>query len=169
MFSFAPHNRAFLYSSATGMQDLGVLPGTTYSNACAIDNAGEVVGSSYNTTVQAGPTGPEEVIAQQRAFVYTPATGMYDIGTLPGDTQAAAYGINASGVVVGESVSSSGAFRAVVYTSAGGMQQLQTLPGTFGSRAWGINSSGQIIGFYETSNSAGPFLYTDLGGHAGPQ
>src|ERR1700676_566885 len=77
---------AFLWSSTTGMQDLGSIGGgNSYANG--INNAGQVVGY-YETAVST------------RAFLWTASTGMQDLGTL-GGSFAMASGINSAGQVVG--------------------------------------------------------------------
>jgi probable HAF family extracellular repeat protein len=40
---------AFLWEEGSGMQDLGTLPGDVQSNASAINDSGEVVGTSYDS------------------------------------------------------------------------------------------------------------------------
>ncbi len=89
-----------------------------------------------------------------------------DLGTL-GGSSSAAYGINASGQVVGEAQTSSGNNDAFLYSN-GTMVDLGTLGGT-GSVAYGINASGQVVGYaYTSSGNNDAFLYsngtmTDLG------
>ncbi|MBM4274726.1 MAG: DUF3466 family protein [Deltaproteobacteria bacterium] len=82
----------------------------------------------------------------------------YALGTLGGGTSYA-FGINASGQVVGESQTTGGQTRAFLWTAGGGMQNLGTLGGSF-SRAYDINDQGQIVG--AATGSSGPvraFLY----------
>jgi len=83
------------------------------------------------------------------AFLYTPGTGMKDLGTLPGDVISYATGINASGQVVGYSGTGT-LWHAFLY-SGGVMTNLGLLPGGTQSMADGINNSGQISG---TANTA---------------
>jgi len=89
--SLAPQ-RPFLYS-AGGMTDLGSLGGS-YSAGLGINNSGQVTGYSYNSDNSA-----------QRAFLYTPGSGMVDLNTLipiaSGWTLVAAYGINDAGQITG--------------------------------------------------------------------
>ena len=86
---------------------------------------------------------------------------MQDLGTLGGTTDSEAYGINASGEVVGYSWTRfNAAFHAFLY-SGGVMHDLRTLGGTY-SDASGINASGQVVGWSDTSGDAAyhAFLYS---------
>ena len=73
---------AFLWSSTAGIQDLGSLGGSSYSNG--INNTGQVVG--YYATFE----------GTYHAFLWTASGGMQDLGTLGGDF-AIASGINSVG------------------------------------------------------------------------
>ena len=121
---------AFLWSSTTGMQDLGSPGGSSYANG--INNAGQVVG--YYVTYA----------GTYRAFLWTPSGGMQDLGTLGGDF-AIASGINSSGQVVGGASTASGEAHAFLWTATSGMQDLGTLGGT-SSSAVAINDMGDITG-----------------------
>jgi probable HAF family extracellular repeat protein len=86
-----------------------------------------------------------------------------DLGTL-GGSQSYAYGINASGQVVGYSYTASGGPYAFLYGN-GTMTNLGT-PGTSYScsYAYGINDSGQIVGYSRNSLGAPcAFLYGGSG------
>lgn len=108
-----------------------------------------------------------------RAFLWTPTTvngttgSMINLGELTGGTdQSRAWGISASGKVVGSSESTTGT-RAFLWTpttpngSTGTMINLGDLAGgTDKSEAFAVNTSGQVIG--TSYNTVGPraFLWT---------
>jgi len=118
--------------------DLGTLPGYTYeSQALAINNSGQIVGSS-NTDQVAEP------------FFYSSGT-MQDLGSLPGyPNYSVATGINDNGQVVGYAVEADGSAHAFIYAS-GTMTDLNNLIAP-SSAGWtleygnAINDKGQIVG-----------------------
>ena len=138
------------------IQDLGILPGMSGSDASAVNNAGQVVGVSYDSDYSAF-----------HAF-YWQSGSMTDLGVLPGDHGSWARDINDAGQVVGESQSSATNTHAILWAN-GSMVSLPTLGGTACS-AFGINNGGQIVGTCTTDNSSVPHLVrwengaiTDLG------
>jgi len=131
--------RAFLWSPATGIQDLGTL--YFDSGATGVNNLGEVVGFSGD------PGGAS------RAFLWSPSMGMVSLGTLGGD-YSHAHGINDAQLVVG-STSTSGGTDSVpfLWTQSSGMQPLDGVVGG----AMAVNNSGQVVGFccgYQDSTHA---------------
>lgn len=110
--------RAFRWTPATGMQNLGTLGGIS-SEAFGISADGSVVvGYAVDS------------MDRIRAFRWTPATGMQDLGTL-GGSGASANGISWDGsVIVGWAANSAQAARAFRWTASGGMQDLGTLGGS---------------------------------------
>src|SRR5204863_7276497 len=85
---------------------------------------------SANGNVVAGYSGTN-------AFGWTPATGMFSLGKLPGATNSEAHGISSDGsTIVG--VSGGKAFR---WTSGAGIVALGTAPGL----ALGSSADGSII------------------------
>ncbi|MEZ6242433.1 MAG: GC-type dockerin domain-anchored protein [Phycisphaerales bacterium] len=147
----AGQSRAFRWTVATGMQNLGTLGG--YSDARGVSADGSVVvGTSGNAT------------GRHRAFRWTVATGMQDLGTL-GGTDSEAYGVSADGlVVVGGSSNAAGQSRTFRWTAATGMQDLGTLGGY--SDAYGVSADGSVV-VGTSSNAAGQpraFRWTAAGG-----
>jgi probable HAF family extracellular repeat protein len=121
--------------------DLGNLGGTGHGNgieAVNLNNHVQVIGNS-------DVTGD----ANFHAFLWARETGMRDLGTLPGDANSAANGINDAGEVVGISLDASFNPRAFLWQNDS-MTDLNTLIPA-GSpllliTACSVNSSGEIIG-----------------------
>ena len=140
-------------AALSGPTDIGTLGGT-YSRALAVNDAGQVVG----TSTIAGD-------AEWHAFSWTQAGGMVDLGVLAGNNSYA-NAVNASGQVVGGSTySASRANHAFSWTQAGGMVDLGTLGGS-SDYAQAVNDAGQVVG---SSNLAGDgashgFSWTQSGG-----
>ncbi len=86
--------RAMRWTSATGMQNLGVIPGATFSRAEAVSPDGTVVtGYSQSPSPGAGP----------KMFRWTADTGLVNLGTVVGNSSFG-YGVNADGtIIVGDS------------------------------------------------------------------
>lgn len=127
------------FSQTYTIQDLGVLPQARTSAAAAI-SSNRVVGTS-------GVPNEDMYI---HAFLWTPKTGMQDLGTLPGGFASYGFGVNSYGMVVGaaEGYNESGYYQhGFRWTRKTGMQDLGTLPGADSSRAIGINGLGQIVGY----------------------
>jgi probable HAF family extracellular repeat protein len=90
---------------------------------------------------------------QQRAFRWTAARRMQDLGTL-GGWASVANAVSADGsVVVGSACNAAGKWRAFRWTAAGGMQDLGTLGGDW-SAATGVSADGSVVVGY-ARNSAG--------------
>jgi probable HAF family extracellular repeat protein len=142
--------RAFLYSGAAGMQDLGTLGGTS-SSAFAVNIGGRVAGSSQPADGAAGT-----------AFLYTPGIGMQNLGAL-GGTESSAYGINDSAQVVGWASTAEGSLHAFLYKGSGPLIDLGTLGGS-DSVASGINTAGVVVGTAQVSDGTyHAFLYNETG------
>ena len=98
--------------------DLGTLGGT-YSQVAAVNDRGQVVGSSLT---------PQNT---RHAFSWTQAGGMIDLGTL-GGSESVALALNRSGQVVGWSlIAGDTRVHAFLWTQTGGMIDLGTLGGSF--------------------------------------
>ena len=111
---------------------IGTLGGM-YSQAYEVSSNGSVlVGYSSN------PSG------SYRAFRWTAATGMRDLGDF-GYTYAAAYGVSGDGsIVVGEAWNASFEQRAFRWTAGGGLQDLGTLGGSYAVAA-DISANGLVV------------------------
>jgi probable HAF family extracellular repeat protein len=143
------NTRAVLWLSS-GTEVLGTLTGGDYSGAFALNDLGQVVGTSNTANVV-------------RAFLWTSDRGMVDLGTLPQDNGSEAFDINNHGQVVGTSSGPQG-IRAVLWRNDGTIQGLGTLPGGDSSRAFAINESGQVVGTSTSSAGIRAFLWTSNGG-----
>jgi len=127
--------RAYRYDFTTAtFVDLGSLGGGALFSeafACSAD-ASVVVGRAFINN------------SDDRAFRWTPASGMQDLGTL-GGTQSHAYAVSRDGqVIVGSARNGAGRWRAFRWTAAGGMQDLGTLGG-LRSHAFGVSADGSVI------------------------
>jgi len=121
--------------------DLGTLGGPC-AGALGINNAGQVVGYSCNTTDA----------VNNHAFLYSGGS-MTDLGVLTGNTSTA-FGINDAGQVVGVWRTADNQQGVFLY-SAGTMRDL----GIPYSDARAINASGQIAGSMPSGNTDVAFLW----------
>jgi probable HAF family extracellular repeat protein len=154
------YSKAFRWTSAGGMQDLGGLPGGAVS-AYGYD-------VSTDGSVLVGTAGGLSI--QPRAWRWTSAGGMVSLGIMQGGAYSWANGVSANGLVVvgyGDRQGSSGFNRAFRWTSAGGMQHLGTLSGGNISRAYAASSDGSVVtGFSDGSGTGGfrAYRWTSAGG-----
>lgn len=122
--------------------DLGNLGGTGHGDgimALNLNNYGQVIGSSDL---------PGD--ASYHAFLWTHGTGMQDLGTLEGDMDSAAIGINDMGQIVGVSIDANFNPRAFLRQGQELIDLNTLVPG--GSpldlaSACSINAAGEIVGF----------------------
>lgn len=116
-----------------------------------INSTGAVVGSART---------PD---SKQHAFLYLPATGIRDLGTVGGD-YSGANGINDAGLIVGSSKIDALKSHAFLYRD-GRMHDLG-VPGSYeSSTASGINRSGTIVGT-ASSVTGGGFLWIGIDSRA---
>ena len=118
--------------SGGSVEDLGTLGTGSFSEAWAVNNAGQVVGWSY---MNGGNLG-------QHGFLYTQADGLVDL--TPDSDSGYAMDINDAGQVTGYKTAFGGyhAFR----WQGGTFVDLGVLPGFAHSVGWAINASGQVAG-----------------------
>ena len=139
------NGHAMLYDGT--MHDLGTLEGGTWSAAYGISPSGAVAG--YGDVGNGHFSG----------FIWTPVTGMLQLGTL-GGKDSYAMAVNAGGTVAGHSTLANGAMHAFISTGSG-LRDLGTLGGA-SSYAYGINSSGVVVGYSTMPDgSEHAFVYLD--------
>jgi probable HAF family extracellular repeat protein len=138
-------SRAFMWSSQTGMIDIGTLGGA-YAQAYAINDAGVITGASQ--TQGMGP------MTTTHAFVYrllSPSKGMQDLGVL-GGLFSSGMAINNYDHVAGYSTVSTKDGRVHAFLHNGkSMIDLGSLGGSSldsdYSVALGVNSKDQVVGY----------------------
>ncbi|HEX4425720.1 MAG TPA: hypothetical protein VH079_10000 [Terriglobales bacterium] len=142
-----PHGsdtHAFLWTKKGGMKDLGFLSGGDYSVAMAINDAGQVVGTSNSTNGIHG-------------FLWTNADGLTQLPSLQGTDNSSAYAIDQSGQIAG----ASGSHAALWMGNS--IKDLGALGGTW-SEAHGLNNAGQVVGVADTPSGSRAFLWADGSG-----
>ena len=149
--------------NAGSISDLGICPSANRAQGNAINLAGHVAGTCFFPQVNGYPNGHPEF---RRAFFYSTAGGLVELGTL-GGSKSEAFGVDASDTVVGKAdvstTSSSVVTHAFAWTSSGGMKDLNALitqPGWVLIEARAINAKGQIAGIGTLSGVTRGFVLT---------
>jgi probable HAF family extracellular repeat protein len=118
------------------MQGLGVLPADSTSMATgAGDDGSVIVGTSTDSNGAVG-----------HAFVWTAATGMRAMGSLPGGSITNAHGVSGNGLVavgIGDATEGVRGFR---WTAQAGMVSLGVVPGALQSTAICASENGAVVG-----------------------
>jgi probable HAF family extracellular repeat protein len=141
---------ATLFSEGQAI-NLGVLEANDVSVATAINGSAEVVGFEYFSSTAANTP---------HAWVFSNGklTDIHSASLFPAGTKA--FGINTSGVVVGQGYLTSSSFHAFVYAD-GQMVDIGP-PRSVQASAIAINDAGQVLGNYYTApGNAGPFIYAN--------
>lgn len=131
---------AFVWSSSSGMHDLGVLnSGDVFSEALGISDSGQVTGTSVDSLGASYP------------FLWTQSSGMIALPTLPGATYGFAGSVTSHGAIAGSS--NSGANPSVIVPvawiktgSTYKIEQLPTLPGAVVTLCCYVNNSNEGAG-----------------------
>jgi probable HAF family extracellular repeat protein len=137
--------RGVLWNPQLSPTDLGSLPGASETQAFALNDKNDVVGSSG--------TGDDK-----HAFLWSQSGGIRDLGMLAGDRSSEAYAVNKNGQVVGISNSPNGS-RAFLWSEATGMQNLGGFSGGSYSEATGINDAGEVVGSSSSGLGLRAFLW----------
>ncbi|TVS07082.1 MAG: hypothetical protein EA423_04810 [Phycisphaerales bacterium] len=123
--------------------------GATMRTAFRINDSGWIVGQG---------TDPDNA-ARNVGMVFDSFTGdSFEVGALPGDNGALAFGVSNAGHVVGSSMLNQGSGRPFVWTQAGGMVEIPLPAGTSSGIARAVNSDGWVVGI-ASGQFAVPFLF----------
>ena len=149
--ALAQNEHAFVWSSTTGMTDIGTLGGNS-SYALQINDSGDVVGWSYladNITVH--------------AFTWTPIGGIVDVGTLTGGCCSQCQAINSSGNLAGDAIDSAGYQTPFYWSSGTGMLSMGVFTGNQLNYGFGINNLNQVTGQVYSGEVVNAFLWEPPG------
>lgn len=141
------------------VEDLGTLPGGTYSLARAISENGMVTG--WSDLHFGGP----DVVNATHAFLFQGGL-MTDLGALRGDVSSYGYDVNSVGWVVGVSEGPVETQRAFLYADGKLYDLNDLLPRHSGwelASAYGVNERGQITGVGFLDGALRAFLLTPDG------
>ena len=139
----ATGGEAYRWTQATGMVDLGNMPGGGYDSANGISADGLVIVGHGN-----GSLG-------QEAFRWTQETGMVGLGDLPGGYfSSTALAVSEDGsVIVGHSKTNNDGMEGFIWDASNGMRHLQQLLVSAGNdltgwsnlHPWGISDDGRTV------------------------
>jgi len=131
---FSSGYRAVKWTSVNGSQEIGTLGGTSSS----------VVSSSYDGSVLVGSSTLSS--GANRAFIYSTALGIRDLGVLEGGTRSSASATSFNGkTIVGTSNISSGVNHAFIWSFESGMQDLGVYKNFDSSDAYSISPDGNYV------------------------
>lgn len=146
----SPQNRLHGFVLSGGTYTTIDVPGQSVTVAIGIDNAGQIVGTTY-TPFSGGTT---------HGFLYS--GGSFTTLDDPGAAQTIPSGINDAGQIVG-SISMFGLPYPQAFVLSGGGYTPLDVPGAIGTTGYGINDAGQIVGSYlDNGGNRHGFLATPL-------
>ena len=132
--------------------DLGVLPGQSASIPAAVNERGQVTGTSGNST-----------------FFTSDESAMEDIGT-SGHNISHGFAINISGQVAGDSTFGTDVSHATLFENGSSRDLAISENPALSSRANSINATGQVVGtFRVTSSGESRAFITNISGTERPQ
>lgn len=144
IFYTTPRPKAFRWTQAAGIQDLGTLAGDNWSEARGVSQDGSVVvGQSAAATF--APDGTFVSAGDEQAFRWTQADGMAGLGKLAGAAFSRAYGVSGDGSTVVGASGTGAVYEAFRWTQATGMTGLGKLTGASTSVAKAASGDGSII------------------------
>jgi probable HAF family extracellular repeat protein len=141
--------RAFYWKNGV-MQDIGTLPGGTDAQANLINERGQVIGFSYNSS---NPNLDNLCFGNPLttgSFIWDKKDGMRDLGNLGGASCTLAHNLNNLGQVVGGSDVPGEFQHPFVWDSETGITDLGTPDGGYGVAA-GLNEHGDVVGLGEAN------------------
>jgi len=152
-----PEGQAVRWDKAGHIHPLGTLGGNE-SFATAVNDNDWVVGAAANAIPDSHSLFGWGT--QTRAFLWKSTTGMKDLGTLPGGTDAFAGNVNQSGQIAGTSYTNSTGSTEPFLWENGTMTGLGTLGGTVGGENY-LNNKGQVVGQSNLANGTTHAFFWD--------
>jgi hypothetical protein len=123
--------------------------GSFFLTAFGINDSGRIVGQGIDPQNAARNVGIVYDIGQNMAF---------EVGALPGNNGALAFGVSNNGYVVGSSMQNQGSGLPFVWSETNGMVAIPLAAATSQGQAEGVNSLGWVVGT-DGGLFAVPFLY----------
>jgi probable HAF family extracellular repeat protein len=152
-FGYGYQSRAFLWDKQNGMQDLGTLPGGTDALAGLINERGQVVGWSFNSSNPNLDNLCYGFALTTGSFIWDTKNGMRDLGGLGGTSCTLPYDLTSKGQVVGGSDVPGEFQHPFVWDAATGMTDLGTPDGGYGV-AQATNEHGDVVGLGEANGGS---------------